>query len=61
MVCERGLFISKMYPRFLALDKFLRDLRPKQIRWTDKQTLKCWMATILTTVSQGKQNLSNEK
>ena len=40
----------------MILHKFLRDLRLKQIfRWTDKQTLKCRMATILPMGAMGKQ------
>ena len=51
------LFISKTYLRFVTLYKFLSDL-PK--KYSDRQTLKSRMATMLTMVSRGKQNLSNE-
>ena len=37
----------------MTLDKFLRDLWPKQMfRRTDRQTLKCRMATITTAGNQ---------
>ena len=46
----------------MALDKFPHDLWSKEIfKQTERQTLKCRMATILTTRPPGKQNFSNKK
>ena len=59
---EWWLFAWKTYTRFATLGQFLRDFWSKKIfRRTDKQTLKCRIATILTTVPLGKHILSNEK
>ena len=54
---KQNLFISKMYPKFVALDSFFMWF----IAQADRQNLNCWVATILTIVLPRKQNLSNEK
>ena len=59
---RKKIIYTKTYPRFVALDKFLRDLWPKQIfRRTDSQILKCRMAKILTTVPPGKKTFPRKK
>ena len=44
----------------MTIDQFLHDLQPKQIlSQTDRQTLYCRMATLLTMVLPEKEDLSN--
>ena len=46
----------------MTTDKFLHDLQSKQIlRHTNRQTLNCRVATLLTMVPPEKKGLSNKK
>ena len=46
----------------MTTHQFLHDLEPKQIlRQTERQTLNCQMATLLTKVRLEKEDLSNKK
>ena len=46
----------------MTIDQVLHDLQSKQIlRQTDRQTLNCRIATLLTMVPPEKEGLSNKK
>ena len=52
----------KNISNFCHNNQFLHDLQPKQVlRQTDRQTLNCRMATLLTMVPPEKEDLSNKK
>ena len=58
---ERKLITSKTHPKFETLDQFMIYSPKANIQTNRQTTLNCQMATIITMVLPGKQNLSNEK